>query len=108
MEVVCVGQDAIVASLRFRLLRPRADLLAADSHEKTLPVSHREGFESVQSFSDQTFCLGSQLVQEANEILTATGLLQLADSFRFDLPDSFACHFEDVTDFLERVAVTIT
>ena len=48
------------------------------------------------------------LVQEADEVLAAAGLLQLADCFRLNLANAFASHFEDVADFFQCVAVTIT
>ena len=47
------------------------------------------------------------LIEEPDEFLTAAGLLQFADGLGFDLPDAFSRHFENVTDFFQRIAVAI-
>ena len=50
----------------------------------------------------------STLVKEADELLAATWLLQLADGLRLDLTDALAGHFKDVAHFLQGVAVTVS
>ena len=42
----------------------------------------------------------AESVEESDEFLAATGLLQLANGFGFNLTNSFASHFEDVTRLL--------
>ena len=49
----------------------------------------------------------SVLVQKAHQVLTAAGLLQLANRFGFDLTNALASHFENVAHFFERITVTI-
>jgi hypothetical protein len=48
------------------------------------------------------------LIEESNEFLGSAWLLKLSNCFGFDLTDTFASHFEDVSDFFEGVAVSIT
>src|ERR1041384_4818050 len=48
-----------------------------------------------------------RLVEEADELLAAGGLLALADGFGFDLANAFAGDLEDVADFFEGVAVAV-
>src|SRR5690606_37039346 len=48
------------------------------------------------------------LVQESDQVLDAAWLLQLAHRLGFDLSNPFARYFEDVSDFFERIAVTVT
>src|SRR5690606_28018375 len=51
--------------------------------------------------------LNDSLVEETGQLLAAAGLLQLADGLGFDLANTFAGHFENVTDFFQRVAVAV-
>src|SRR6185295_9124658 len=48
-----------------------------------------------------------RLIQEPNQFATAARLLQLTDRLGFDLADALAGHFENVTDFFQRVAVAV-
>ncbi len=52
-------------------------------------------------------CQPALLVEEADEILAATGLLELAYRFGFDLANTLPGHFEDMAHFLQRVAVAV-
>ena len=47
------------------------------------------------------------LVEEADEVLAAAGLLQLADGLGLDLADTFAGHLEDVAHLFQGVAVAV-
>jgi hypothetical protein len=49
----------------------------------------------------------SSLIQETYEFLAATGLLQLANCLSLDLANSLARNLENVTDFFERIAITV-
>ena len=48
------------------------------------------------------------LIEESDEFLAAAWLLQLTNGFGLDLTNTFAGHFKNVTDFFQRVAVTVT
>ena len=47
------------------------------------------------------------LIQKPDEFLAAAGLLEFADGFGLDLPNPLASHFENVTYFLQSVAVAV-
>src|ERR1700722_16735049 len=49
----------------------------------------------------------SNSIQETDQLLAAAGLLQLADRLGFDLANTFTRHFENVTNFLKRIAVAV-
>ena len=49
-----------------------------------------------------------ELVQETNQLLRATWLLQFANGLGFDLTNTLAGHFKDVADFFKRIAITVT
>src|SRR5262245_44114134 len=45
--------------------------------------------------------------EEPFQLSRPNRVLQLSDCFRFNLTHALACYFEDATDFLERVGVTV-
>jgi hypothetical protein len=50
---------------------------------------------------------GGDAFEESLQLSASNRVLQFPNGFGFDLSHSFTSHFEDATDFFQRVGVTI-